>query len=213
MFSKLVILLIGALYPAYSTFKVLKKKKSKSYVKWMMYWTGFAFFICGETFADALLSWFPFYYPLKIIFVIWLLSPVTKGSSILYRKLIHPALKKQERQIDRYLGNIQKAANPFRHTSTASLEWRDDESEIQENRKVNRAKDKRKNRCESVFDERGTTATLWASNTYSEGSDTDDTDLTEFSDTGAVEISSRTKTKGKHYCYEKEIYMYYNSNS
>lgn len=38
----------------------------------------------------------PFYYELKIVFVLWLLSPTTKGSSILYRKLIHPQLARRE---------------------------------------------------------------------------------------------------------------------
>lgn len=39
---------------------------------------------------------FPFYYELKIIFVVWLLSPATKGSSVLYRKFVHPELLKRE---------------------------------------------------------------------------------------------------------------------
>jgi hypothetical protein len=42
---------------------------------------------------------FPFYYELKIIFLIWLISPVSRGSlgsSLLYRKLVHPNLMKKE---------------------------------------------------------------------------------------------------------------------
>jgi hypothetical protein len=39
----------------------------------------------------------PFYYEIKILFVIWLLSPATRGSSILYRKFVHPQLMKRER--------------------------------------------------------------------------------------------------------------------
>ena len=42
------------------------------------------------------LSRFPFYYELKIIVVLWLLSPATQGSSILYRKFVHPILVKRE---------------------------------------------------------------------------------------------------------------------
>lgn len=63
----------------------------------MMYWIVFALFTCAETFTDIFLSfWFPFYYEIKIILVIYLLSPATKGSSILYRKFVHPALTKRE---------------------------------------------------------------------------------------------------------------------
>ena len=39
----------------------------------------------------------PFYYEVKILFLVWLLSPVTKGSSIIYRKLIHKQLSKHEK--------------------------------------------------------------------------------------------------------------------
>lgn len=60
----------------------------REYVKWMMYWIVFALFCFVETITDVIVSfWFPFYYELKIIFVFWLLSPWTKGASILYRKV------------------------------------------------------------------------------------------------------------------------------
>lgn len=39
----------------------------------------------------------PFYYELKIAFVVWLLSPYTKGSSLLYRKFVHPTLSSKEK--------------------------------------------------------------------------------------------------------------------
>ncbi|XP_037754212.1 receptor expression-enhancing protein 1 isoform X2 [Chelonia mydas] len=69
-------------------------------VKWMMYWIIFALFTTAETFTDLFLCWFPFYYELKIAFVAWLLSPYTKGSSLLYRKFVHPTLSSKEKEID-----------------------------------------------------------------------------------------------------------------
>ncbi|KAJ1521452.1 hypothetical protein ONE63_003120 [Megalurothrips usitatus] len=99
--SRLVILLFGTLYPAYASYKAVRTKDVREYVKWMMYWIVFALFTCAETFTDVLLSfWFPFYYELKIIVVLWLLSPATRGSSILYRKFVHPTLTKREKEID-----------------------------------------------------------------------------------------------------------------
>uniref|UniRef100_A0A8D0SL65 Receptor expression-enhancing protein n=1 Tax=Sus scrofa TaxID=9823 RepID=A0A8D0SL65_PIG len=69
----------------------------------MMYWIVFAFFTTAETLTDIVLSWFPFYFELKIAFVIWLLSPYTKGSSVLYRKFVHPTLSNKEKEIDEYI--------------------------------------------------------------------------------------------------------------
>ncbi|XP_007477788.1 receptor expression-enhancing protein 1 isoform X5 [Monodelphis domestica] len=98
--SRLVVLLFGTLYPAYYSYKAVKSKDIKEYVKWMMYWIIFALFTTAETFTDIFLCWFPFYYELKIAFVAWLLSPYTKGSSLLYRKFVHPTLSSKEKEID-----------------------------------------------------------------------------------------------------------------
>ncbi|XP_044151118.1 receptor expression-enhancing protein 1 isoform X2 [Bufo gargarizans] len=101
--SRLVVLIFGTLYPAYYSYKAVKSKDIKEYVKWMMYWIIFALFMTLETFTDIFLCWFPFYYELKIAFVAWLLSPYTKGSSLLYRKFVHPTLSSKEKEIDECL--------------------------------------------------------------------------------------------------------------
>ncbi|KAL1509831.1 hypothetical protein ABEB36_004510 [Hypothenemus hampei] len=106
--SRVVILVFGTLYPAYASYKAVKTKNVKEYVKWMMYWIVFALFTSTETFTDIFLSWFPFYYEIKIILVIWLLSPATKGSSILYRKFVHPMLSSREHEIDEYISKAKE---------------------------------------------------------------------------------------------------------
>ncbi|XP_035828932.1 receptor expression-enhancing protein 1 [Aplysia californica] len=93
-------LLFGTLYPAYASYKAVRTKNVKEYVKWMMYWIVFALFCSIETFSDVFLSWLPFYYELKIIFVLWMLSPMTKGSSFLFKKFVHPQLARREKDID-----------------------------------------------------------------------------------------------------------------
>ncbi|XP_054909420.1 receptor expression-enhancing protein 1 isoform X2 [Poeciliopsis prolifica] len=101
--SRLVVLVFGTLYPAYSSYKAVKTKDVREYVKWMMYWIIFALFTTVEVFTDMFLCWLPFYYELKIAFVVWLLSPYTKGSSVLYRKFVHPTLSSKEKDIDEYI--------------------------------------------------------------------------------------------------------------
>ncbi|KAI4495686.1 hypothetical protein M0802_008521 [Mischocyttarus mexicanus] len=97
-------LVFGTLYPAYASYKAVRTQNVKEYVKWMMYWIVFALFTCAETFTDIFFSfWLPFYYEIKITFVVWLLSPATKGSSILYRRFVHPALTRREAEIDEAL--------------------------------------------------------------------------------------------------------------
>ncbi|XP_073683129.1 receptor expression-enhancing protein 3a [Garra rufa] len=101
--SRAIVLLFGTLYPAYYSFKAVKSKNVKEYVRWMMYWIVFALYTVVETITDLSLAWFPVYYELKMAFVFWLLSPYTKGASVLYRKFLHPMLASKEREIDEYI--------------------------------------------------------------------------------------------------------------
>ncbi|XP_075580160.1 receptor expression-enhancing protein 4 isoform X4 [Pelecanus crispus] len=103
MLSRVIVLLFGLLYPAYASYKAVKTKNIREYVRWMMYWIIFALFTATETFTDLLISWFPFYYEIKMAFVIWLLSPYTRGASLLYRKFVHPTLSRKEKEIDTYI--------------------------------------------------------------------------------------------------------------
>ncbi|XP_074930890.1 receptor expression-enhancing protein 4 isoform X1 [Phalacrocorax aristotelis] len=103
MLSRVIVLVFGLLYPAYVSYKAVKTKNIREYVRWMMYWIVFSLFMATETFTDLLISWFPFYYEIKMAFVIWLLSPYTRGASILYRKFVHPTLSRKEKEIDTYI--------------------------------------------------------------------------------------------------------------
>uniref|UniRef100_A0A8C5RSG0 Receptor accessory protein 4 n=1 Tax=Laticauda laticaudata TaxID=8630 RepID=A0A8C5RSG0_LATLA len=101
--SRAVQLLLGTLYPAYASYKAVRNKDVREYVRWMMYWIVFALFMATETVTDTFVSWFPFYYEIKMAFVVWLLSPYTKGASLLYRKFVHPTLSSKEKEIDHFI--------------------------------------------------------------------------------------------------------------
>ncbi|KAJ8264417.1 hypothetical protein GJAV_G00148920 [Gymnothorax javanicus] len=103
LISRAIVLVFGSLYPAYYSYKAVKTKNVKEYVRWMMYWIVFALYTVVETIADLTVSWFPLYYEMKIAFVIWLLSPYTRGASLIYRKGLHPLLSSKEREIDDYI--------------------------------------------------------------------------------------------------------------
>jgi len=91
---------IGVAYPGYMTFKALKRRKMREYQEVIMYWIVYALFICTTYFTDIFLSWIPLYYELKIVFVIWLVLPSTKGSYYVYKQFVHGWLNEHEPDID-----------------------------------------------------------------------------------------------------------------
>jgi len=99
--------LIGFVYPAYISVKAIESKDKNDDTEWLMYWVVFASFSCVEFFSDILLSWFPFYFLGKCIFLIWCMSPGSyNGSKVLYNRVIRPFVLKHESRID---GALNKA--------------------------------------------------------------------------------------------------------
>jgi len=97
--------LIGFVYPAYISVKAIESTDKDDDTEWLMYWVVFSTFSCVEFFSDILLSWFPFYFLGKCIFLIWCMAPTSyNGSKILYSKLIRPFVLKHENKIDGALG-------------------------------------------------------------------------------------------------------------
>merc|ERR1719493_294397 len=103
----MVKLVYGTLYPAYYSFKAVKERNVQEYVHWMTYWIVHAGLTLVETVADVILGfWFPFYYSVKIVFLVWLLSPLTEGSTLLYKEVLHPMLSQKEEEVDRFSQNV-----------------------------------------------------------------------------------------------------------
>lgn len=124
LISRCLILVLGTLYPAYRSYKAIKNKDLREYVKWMMYWIVFALFTTMETFLDIFFSWFPFYYEIKILFIIWVLSPATRGSSLLYKKVVHPMLTSREKEIDDLIEKTkQQGYSTFLHVFTQGFQY------------------------------------------------------------------------------------------
>lgn len=96
---------LGTLYPAYKTWKVLKRKDETKRRRWMIYWVSFAAFQTIEPIADITIIFItPFYFLIKILIITWLVY----GTRILYESIINRELTKREKAIDRWLNKIYK---------------------------------------------------------------------------------------------------------
>ncbi|KAF0488450.1 receptor expression enhancing protein 3 [Gigaspora margarita] len=99
---------VGYLYPAYASFKAIKANNTKNITAWLTYWIVMALFSVGEGTADNFIFWLPFYYEIKMIFVIWLILPQTQGATRIYDSYVVPILTRYEKEIDKKLGMAQE---------------------------------------------------------------------------------------------------------
>ncbi|CAM4883314.1 unnamed protein product [Rotaria socialis] len=101
LLARCIIVTIGTLYPGYRSYKSLINSDLREVVNCLRYWIVFSIFIACETVTDIVLSWFPFYYWIKIAIVFWIVSPA--GSTFLYKRFIQPLLKEREQDIDQLI--------------------------------------------------------------------------------------------------------------
>ena len=117
LMAPLVVSLMAFCYPAIKSIKSLESGDPETTKKWLTYWIVYGTFSVAEVFVDILLSWFPMYFLVKMIFLIWCMSPTEyNGSIVVYRSVILPLFMQHEGkgrifwQIGRRIGvNILRA--------------------------------------------------------------------------------------------------------
>ncbi|CAJ0628552.1 5980_t:CDS:2 [Entrophospora sp. SA101] len=110
LFYKPIRNFFGFLYPTYASFKAIKTNDVKTIKLWLMYWIIMALFTMWEGFFDHFIFWFPFYYEIKMLFILWLIYPHSEGAAFLYNKFVNPTLTNHEQEIDSAIGLAQKEA-------------------------------------------------------------------------------------------------------
>merc|ERR1719228_1644508 len=105
---------IGFLYPAYCSIKALESGTKKDDTQWLTYWVVFAAFSVVEFFADILVSWVPFYWLSKCIFLVWCMAPIeANGANVIYSKVILPFFLEHQGNIDGAIAKAQGKAGDF----------------------------------------------------------------------------------------------------
>ncbi|KAI1321654.1 ER membrane protein DP1/Yop1 [Mortierella claussenii] len=105
--GKLLSNLLGWVYPAYRSFKALETPSADDDKQWLTYWTTYGFVSILESFTDILLYWFPFYFFLKTVFLLWLMLPTFNGAAVVYTRVLRPFLMQHHGEIDSTLRNVK----------------------------------------------------------------------------------------------------------
>lgn len=111
--------LIGFVYPAYFSIKAIESNNKDDDTQWLTYWVVYGLFSIGEFFSDIFLSWFPFYYAGKCLFLIWCMAPVKwNGSEMLYRRVIRPFFLKHQAAMDNVVSDLSAKAKSMTEAAT-----------------------------------------------------------------------------------------------
>jgi receptor expression-enhancing protein 5/6 len=103
--------LIGMFYPMYMSFKALESKGGDDDKLWLTYWVIYAIYKVLDDWSSLLFFWVPFYYPIKLAFLIFLFAPQTKGAIKLYDSVIRPFMVKHQKDIEAGITKIGEAAS------------------------------------------------------------------------------------------------------
>jgi hypothetical protein len=76
--------------------------------QWLTYWVCFGIFNVIDQFAGFILKWVPFYYLAKLVLLLFLLHPKTRGAEMVYKYVILPSYLNAD--IEGELKKVEKAA-------------------------------------------------------------------------------------------------------
>jgi len=102
--------IIAFLYPVYRSFKTIENPTLESLEQWLTYWVVYGVFITTEGYSDQFCSWIPFYYPLKLAFLLWCFLPSFNGATTIFHALVKPVLRSNENAIKQSLSEVHAVA-------------------------------------------------------------------------------------------------------
>ena len=102
--------LLGVAYPCFMSFLALESDEEDDDKQWLTYWVVFGLFNIIDQFAGFILSFIPFYYLMKLCFLIWLFHPISKGATTIYDHFVLPNMRQYEKQIAAVEQKVSDAA-------------------------------------------------------------------------------------------------------
>lgn len=112
LFENLITNIIGTVYPTFWTIKSIESKDGKA-IHWLIYWIIFSSFILLDFFSGFVVKIIPFYFVMKICFLIWLQWPESKGCDIIFSYVINNIFESIEEELDEYVQEVKDVSNDY----------------------------------------------------------------------------------------------------
>ena len=105
-FSSYVTCLVGVLCPTYMSLKAIESPEDDDDKQYLTYWVVYGLFSVIDVFTSFLVKRIPFYYTIKLGFLIWLFMPNFRGAVYIYNLVVGPIFRKYEPKFDRGVDKI-----------------------------------------------------------------------------------------------------------
>ncbi|XP_017121545.1 uncharacterized protein T19C3.4 [Drosophila elegans] len=102
----LLSLLVGCLYPAFASYKILNSQTScdvEVLRMWLSYWIVYGVYVGVDYLTGSLGTLIPFLNEIKLLFLFWLLPTVGGGSLVIYGEILRPFFSNNELSIDQVI--------------------------------------------------------------------------------------------------------------
>ena len=98
--------LIGVLYPAFMSFIALESSGTDDDKMWLTYWVVYGTFQIIDEFGSIILGLIPFYFFLKLLFLVYLFHPSTCGARVVYDNYLSDIVKAYRGQIETTINQV-----------------------------------------------------------------------------------------------------------
>jgi receptor expression-enhancing protein 5/6 len=105
--------IVGIVYPAFWSIRAIESRESDDDKQWLTYWVVFSLFSIIDLFSGFILKFIPFYFFFKLLFLIWLFMPNTRGAIFVYDKFLIKMFKKYESQLETLADRVGEKVADF----------------------------------------------------------------------------------------------------
>ncbi|KAK9825598.1 hypothetical protein WJX74_008966 [Apatococcus lobatus] len=110
-FTPLLCYFVALVYPTWESFKAIGTAAKADDTQWLTYWVVYNLLTTLEYLLMGLFSYVPLYYEAKVLFIIWLIAPQTKGAQLLFETIVRPFLVQYASKIDPIFKTTQQGIN------------------------------------------------------------------------------------------------------
>lgn len=113
-----IVCILGVVFPAIQSIRAIESPGEDDDKQWLTYWVVYACFTFIDLFVGFLLKFLPFYFILKMIFILWLSLPNFNGALKIYNNIVVKIFKRYENDIEK----IEGKANNFISSNMAHMQ-------------------------------------------------------------------------------------------